>query len=212
MSWFEAARFVNWLNADAGHAPAYKFDPAGAFQLWAPGDAGYNPANPFRNAQAVYVLPSIDEWYKAAFYDPALGVWWDYPTGSDDPPTPVASGTDPGSAIYNQSGPADIDAAGGASWTGTIAQAGNVSEWHETAVDLTNSTDIEPRVVRGGSWFANPNPLDFQAAFFGSSQPFVSPRNVGFRIAAVPEPTAIVNLTTAAAALLLRSRRPLGRD
>jgi formylglycine-generating enzyme required for sulfatase activity len=81
VSWFEAATFVNWLNTSKGHAPAYKFDAGGEFQLWEPTDAGYDPDNLFRNSQAFYFLPSVDEWYKAAFFDPATDTWYDFPNG-----------------------------------------------------------------------------------------------------------------------------------
>lgn len=85
VSWFEAARFVNWLNTNSGHTPAYKFS-GNIFELWQPGDAGYDPSNRFRNSQAFYFLPSTDEWYKAAYFDPNTGVYYDYPTGSDSEP------------------------------------------------------------------------------------------------------------------------------
>jgi formylglycine-generating enzyme required for sulfatase activity len=119
--------------------PAYKFDISGTFQLWAPGDSGYDAANLFRNSEAKYFLPSADEWYKAAFYVPAADVYYDFPTGSDTAPMPVASGAAPGTAGWNQgTGPADIFLAGGPSAFGTVAQAGNVWEWEETEPDLVN--------------------------------------------------------------------------
>ena len=71
VSWNEAARFVNWLNASSGSVAAYKFTTSGVndnIALWASGDAGYNAANPFRNSNAKYFLPSENEWYKAAYY------------------------------------------------------------------------------------------------------------------------------------------------
>jgi len=79
ISWYEAARFVNWLNTDSGSTPAYKFDGGGNFQLWQSGDAGYNPDNLYRNSQARYFLPSTDEWYKAAYYNADTGTYGDYP-------------------------------------------------------------------------------------------------------------------------------------
>ena len=198
LSWFEAARFVNWLNEDAGFSPAYKFDDgpggSGEFQLWAPGDAGFNPGNLFRNRHARYVLPSVDEWYKAAFYDPLIDAYWDYPTGSDDPPIPVASGTDPGTAVYQQTGPADIALAGGASQLGTVGQAGNVNEWEETADDLVNSLIEERRGVRGGSWImGTPELIALGQASGGRNRslPDREPSNTGFRIAYVPEPLSM---------------------
>jgi len=195
VSWFEAARFVNWLNDDAGAGPAYKFDDTGAFQLWTPADPGYNPANPFRSTLARYALPSVDEWYKAAYYDPVTGVWWDYPTGSDDPPTPVASGTDPGTAVWGQSiGPADIEQAGGPNPFGTVAQAGNVAEWQETTADLANADPLAARIRRGGQWLgSSENPVAQSSSFL---DPFGDPSNggfnVGLRIVRIPEPSAAV--------------------
>jgi sulfatase modifying factor 1 len=156
LSWFEAAQFVNWLNTSTGHTPAYKFDGAGDFQLWEPGDPGYDASNLFRNKLAKYVLPSDDEWYKAAYYDPVAGHYWDYPTGSDDPPIPVEFGTAPGTAVWNQpGGPADVMLAGGASPYGTVGQAGNVVEYEETEGDLVNDSPGAQRGERGASWIVS---------------------------------------------------------
>lgn len=188
VSWFEAARFVNWLNEDKGATPAYKFDASGEFRLWAPGDLGYDPANPFRNTQARYFLPSVDEWYKAAYYDPVTKSYFDFPTGSDDPPIPVASGTDPGTAVWNQlDGPADAHLAGGESPFGTVGQGGNVLEWEETARDLENTNVAEVRGVRGGDYVPSITSLDLSSSFRNASLPNFEPTNVGFRVASIPE-------------------------
>ncbi len=96
VSWFDAAKFVNWLNTSEGHSPAYKFDGGDNFQLWSPGDAGYQPNNLFRNKLTKYVLPNVDEWYKAAYFDPVAGAWNAFPTGSADP------GTAPFSPCYRR--------------------------------------------------------------------------------------------------------------
>ena len=158
VSWNEAARFVNWLNTSTGSTPAYKFAlqpgevgyTANAnVELWTIGDAGYDPNNLYRNSLARYFLPSVDEWYKAAYYDPTSGVYYDYPTGSDTAPTAVASGTAAGTAVYNQpseSGPADIMLAGGLSPYGTMGQGGNVFELEETDFNLVNDSGSSIRV------------------------------------------------------------------
>jgi hypothetical protein len=202
VSWFEAARFVNWLNISTGSAPAYKFDASGEFQLWAPSDPGYNPANLFRNSQARYFLPSADEWYKAAFYDPTAGVYFDFPHGSNTAPVPIASGTAPGTAVYDQpfaQGPADVMFAGGPSPWGTVGQAGNVWEWEETAVGLVNNDPQEYRGFRGAAWLGggSGNPTSLSSSFRHSIQlPDRSVGDIGFRIAAaVPEPEPIHILT-----------------
>jgi len=140
ISWFEAATFVNWLNTSSGYHVAYKVDVRGVYQIWQSGEAGFSAANPFRNTLAKYFIPSADEWYKAAYYNPSTSTYFDYPTSSDEQPLWVASGTAASTAIYRQSiagGPADITLAGGLSPYGTMAQGGNVWEWDETAGDLS---------------------------------------------------------------------------
>jgi len=204
ISWFEAAQFVNWLNTSKGATPAYKFDGGGNFQLWSPGDAGYDPNNLYRNSLAAYFLPSTDEWYKAAFYDPVADVYYNYPTGSNTAPTPVASGTAAGTAVYGQSfstGPADITLAGGLSPYGTMGQGGNVWEWEETDFDLVNDSISSDRGRRGGNWG---NSASFLSASRRSgSFPAFNGNFIGFRVASVPEPSSLLLGVLGAVGLLL---------
>ena len=86
VTWYEAAKFVNWLNTSSGSVPAYKFDSSGNFQLWTPSDAGYDSTNLYRNKLAKYFLPSIHEWHKAAYYNATLGTYYSYPTGANSVP------------------------------------------------------------------------------------------------------------------------------
>jgi formylglycine-generating enzyme required for sulfatase activity len=113
--------------------------------------------NLYRNANCVYFLPSENEWYKAAYYDPAknggTGGYWQYPTGSDSAPTAVGSGTNPGTAVYNQpwgNGPASVFQTGGLSPYGTMGQGGNVWQWEESAWDGNNDVAQEARGLCGG--------------------------------------------------------------
>lgn len=183
--WLEAMRFANWLNTSAGCLPAYKFDTNGAAQLWAPSDPGYDLNNPRRNSLAKYFLPTVDEWYKAAYYDPSSGTYFDYPTGSSTPPIAIASGTAPGTAVYFQlpsMGPADITLAGGLSPYGTMAQGGNGEyEWQES------QTLIPP--FRGGAWDSSA----FVLSAFSTHSPVLSAAVAGsFRVGSiVPEPSAL---------------------
>jgi formylglycine-generating enzyme required for sulfatase activity len=217
VSWNEAARFVNWLNASSGSVAAYKFTTSGVndnIALWASGDAGYNAANPFRNSNAKYFLPSENEWYKAAYYDPNKtggAGYWDYATGSDSVPTAVASGTASGTAVYNgQSSPADITSAGGLSTYGTMGQGGNVWEWMETNYSGTNDMSGSSRGLRGGAWPDDGGTLASSAR--GNSVPSGEYDGVGFRVAsselaAVPEPASLLStLALVSSGLLLRRR------
>jgi len=209
VSWLEAATYVNWLNTSTGNTAAYKF-VGGTFQLWSSTDAGYNANNQFRNSNAKFWLPSTDDWYKAA-YGNRDGTWNNYPTGSDNAPTAVASGTAASTAAYNQSfptGPADITSAGGLSPWGTMGQGGNVQEWIETAVDGINNTASENREQRGGSW-------GLTSAWLGASarnttgSPTAEFLNTGFRVASVPEPSSLSFLLIGVAGVA--SRRLLKR-
>ncbi len=198
VSWLEAARFVNWLNTSTGNRTAYKFDSDGNFQVWQPGDVGYDSTNVYRNQLARYFLPSTDEWYKAAYYDPINEVYYDYPTGSDSPPTPVASGTAPGTAVYSlpfATGHAEITMAGGLSPYGTMAQGGNMWEMEETDRDLINdSSSPARRGRRGGDWIdsANDNSGFMRSSFRTHIDITSEFGNVTFRVASVPEPSTLV--------------------
>jgi hypothetical protein len=184
ISWFEVAKFVNWLNTSKGFVPAYKFDSNGNFQVWSASDAGFDAKNPYRNSLAKFVIPSRNEWYKAAYGNPS-GAWYDYPTGTDSAPVAVASGTNGNTVVYSQptaNGPTDITNAGGLSAYGTMGQGANAIEWVETTYDSVNDTAIEAQELRGGAW-------DYDAHGISSSYRAWSPPgydnffSFGFRVA-----------------------------
>jgi formylglycine-generating enzyme required for sulfatase activity len=210
VSWYEAAKFVNWLNTSTGNTAAYKFDGSGTFQLWSAGDAGYNANNMFRNSLAKYVIASRDEWYKGA-YGKADGSWSNFPNGTDSAPTAVASGTDANTAVYGQSGPADIFSAGGLSPWETMGQGWNVWEWMETAYDGSNNTAGEIRELRGGSFWGNGQPASASDAWMPravTAEGAAGPGDGnGFRVASVPEPSTGLLVVLGLSGLLLRRRK-----
>ena len=195
-SWNEAARFVNWLNTSKGYQAAYKFTTSGAndnLTLWAAGE--YNGNNQFRHKNAVYFLPSVDEWYKAAYYDPTrnsgAGGYWDYATQSNAAPTAVTGGTTAGTAVYGGStfSPAVVTSAGGLSYYGTMAQNGNAWDLLETAKDGINNDPTENRGLRGGK-------SNYGTGLAANDYPFGNvptqeSSDVTFRVAMVPEPSAL---------------------
>ena len=229
ISWNEAAHFVNWLNTSTGNQAAYKFAPgSGAndnISLWTSGDAGYDVNNKYRNSLAKYFLPSYNEWYKAAYYNPTNSTYYDYANGSNTAPSAVASGNLNDTAVYRQSfgqGPADVNLAGGLSPYGVMGLGGNVYEWEESSGDLANSSGSSSRGYRGGFWDS------FFSSNLSSSSRFVNVPSgevnvIGFRVAslsssappppppppppAVPEPSTLVIGTLFGLGGLLAKRR-----
>lgn len=209
ITWFEAARFVNWLNTSTNHRQAYQFDDEGVFQLWSPGDAGYDPDNRYRNKLAKYFLPNAHEWYKAAYYDPLAGVYYDFPTGSDREPISVEEGTAAGTAVYLRSSefPADVRLAGGLSPFGTMGQGGNVFEWEESPNNLTDPSPLARRAARGGDFVIRSEFM--RATTRRGFAPDFEDYFLGFRVAStaavVPEPSTVA--IAAIGLFTLRTRR-----
>ena len=53
-----------------------------------------------RNAGATYFIPSENEWYKAAYFNPSNSTYWTYPTQSNSTPSNVLSATGTNNANY----------------------------------------------------------------------------------------------------------------
>jgi hypothetical protein len=210
MTWYEAAAFVNFLNTSTGHQPAYdlRYSSDWFMVLWSSGQAWrVGGENLYRHKDAFYFLPSEDEWYKAAYHknDGVTANYWDYATGSDAIPVAVASGTEAGTAVYNDESPASVDNNGGLSPYGTRGQNGNVFEWQESALSAPNDSSDESRTIRGGDWSSGYAFL-FSSARISYGPAFTS-EGVGFRVASVPEPSAAILMIGSGLMFLLKRRR-----
>jgi formylglycine-generating enzyme required for sulfatase activity len=211
ITWYEAAAFVNWLNTSSGKTAAYNltFTTSWSMTLQNPTNAWtLGGTNLYRNKNAHYFLPSENEWYKAAYYNPAGTNYFLYPTTSTNVPSPVASGTNANTAVYAQTveqGPAAVNLAGGLSAYGTMGQGGNVWEWMETAADGTNTTSDENRNLRGGTFALTADPM--RSVEFRSFGPASDNITFGFRVASVPEPSTYALLLLGAGAMYLWKRR-----
>jgi formylglycine-generating enzyme required for sulfatase activity len=201
VSFFDTLRFCNWMHNGQGDGDT----ETGAYNL----SLGLSVE---REPRATWALSSEDEWYKAAYYDPDAGVYYDYPNGSDDVPAEPTDGTTlremnfgelpywapEGDRLYITS----IGETTGRSPYGTYDQGGNVREWLETA-----SIQFPDRNVRGGGTFSS------EAEDLSSNRGFGYDPDAeglfGFRLVhLIPEPsTALLGLSGLLVMGLLRRRR-----
>jgi hypothetical protein len=78
---YSALRFTNWLNNGQGNANT----ESGAYTLLGGTRQPSNASAIARSSDAHIVLPTENEWYKAAYYNPATATYFAYP-GSNTPP------------------------------------------------------------------------------------------------------------------------------
>jgi len=186
VSWFDAARFANWMMNGQGSASM----ETGAYTL-NNATSGIITAN----IGAQVYIPSENEWYKAAYYNAANASYSLYPNGQNTITTADANyafsvGSSTNVGTYS-SDPSSY---------GTNDQGGNVFEWNDAVISGSL------RGLRGGAW----NGSDYflrSSVRFNFGDPSGEDYLVGFRVAAVPEPSGL--LTTAAlvaSSLLLRRR------
>lgn len=207
--WGDCARFCNWLTNG---------QRAGSQDSWTTEDGSYylNGANDedslfavVRKPDARYVLPTEDEWYKAAYYDPAKpggAGYWDYPTRSDTPPSNVLdpNGTNNANYDYTLHAPyyrteVGVFAHSGSAY-GTFDQGGNVWEWNETPF----TSLYKSRGMRGGSFISYVSSLSSSRR----TRSYLTNKDLtsGFRIAYVPEPATLGLLALGGLAVMRRKR------
>jgi formylglycine-generating enzyme required for sulfatase activity len=228
VSWFDSARFANWMaNGQPTGIQTGTTTENGAYNLngttfgTAP---ARNVTNPNTGATPTYVIPTENEWYKAAYYSPVLnsgsGGYYTYATQSNAAPgNVIGSGANQanwnvgGKFSVTQSGPVDdpqnyltdVGAfTNSASFYGTFDQSGNVQEWN----DLTG-TSGSSRGARGGYW-ATDTGFDFSSEATLYLTPSSRGIDIGFRLAspvAVPEPSTWVMGLAGIACVAWRSIR-----
>ena len=208
-TWGDAVRFANWLQNGQPNAPEESgTTETGGYTLnGATSRAALMAVR--RNSNATIFLPNENEWYKAAYYDPANGTYWRYPTQSNSLPSNALSATGTNNANYFNSGYTDpinhLTSVGAFADSlgpyGTYDIGGDVWQWFETAVDSGS------RGIRGGAFNSNSSTLfSFGRGSFDPTGEVDG--TIGFRVASLPEPGSITLMLAGAAGLLIWRKRP----
>jgi len=205
VNYWDTLRFVNWMNNGEGNATT----ETGAYTLTGgtptPSNASDLLANPQHNAGATVWLPSENEWYKAAYYNPANSTYSMYATQSDTAPgNTIGNGADEANYYtgngYSVTQTSDENSnqnyltavgsfTGSESYYGTYDQSGDVWNWMST-------TEGSQYVwLRGGFWNVSDD-VGGVSSFnrSGGYDPTDESAGLGFRVAseatAVPEPSS----------------------
>lgn len=187
VSWFDAARFANWMMNGQGNGStetgAYTLDGATSGIITA-------------NVGAQIYIPTENEWYKAAYYNAASQSYSLFPNGQSSISTADANfnfspgrTTDVGSYINDPSS------------YGTFDQGGNANEWNDAVINLN-------RGIRGGSW------IDFNGSSAMAStfrnfglDPSAENYDTGFRLSTVPEPSSMLLAILSSSMIMIRRKR-----
>ena len=207
VSWYEAAQFVNWLNTSTGHQAAYKFtgtQGTGDYVLdtWSPAEA-YGGTNLYRHKDAMYYLPTEDEWVKAAYWNGLSLQTWATP---DD--TQPIEDVEANYGHEYSAEPWDVGS-GSEELNGTYDMMGNFWEWMESAYLSGDYGTGSRRGFRGGAYATPGNELTSAYRYYYAPGylPYLELDGFGFRVASeVPEPSAL-GLLSLGGLILMKRRR-----
>jgi len=211
VSWLSAARFANWMaNGQPTGAQDATTTEDGAYRLAGAtrgGAPALNATNPNTGQPPTFRIPTENEWYKAAYYDPQLnggrGGYHRYATRSDTPPGNAVpgSGTDSTQPSSNQA-----NYIYGASYLYSVTQSAaivttqhyltpvgtfaattspwgaldmNGSVWEINTLGGAGSLNVG---IRGGAWTSLASYL--ASTYFLGTVTYSTASNVGFRLAA----------------------------
>jgi formylglycine-generating enzyme len=178
VSWYEAAQFCNYLTSGN--------KSLGAYQLGTDGSITVNRAAAISAYDTAYVIPTEDEWYKAAYFKPDGSGYSLYANGQNTIPAADGWNYYGGSSIF----PWNVGT-GEQEQNGTFDMMGNVCEWNETLIDGFY------RGIRGWSYDSGgADPTGYYLSSSGRNDCLRDPTfendSVGFRIASVPEPATLL--------------------
>jgi sulfatase modifying factor 1 len=223
VSWFDSARFVNWLHN--GQQPGLQNASTTEQGVYTLNGALSGMISRNANVGWTYGLPSENEWYKAAYHEP-MGMgegsidYWQYPYRSNELPVSIGVKNPFGNYYLLLPNPPFMNngyyvsqsptysatqqyltevGSFSASFYGTFDQGGNVWEW-------TDAVSGELRKLRGASWADSGPEFVISAGSELNLNGESEGSTVGFRVVIVPEPT-VAGLMTLGIALFAWRRK-----
>ncbi len=213
LTWFSAARFTNWMaNGQPTGSQIASTTERGAYQLDGRTTGAQVPrssVNPNTGAMPTFVIPTENEWYKAAYYKGGStnAGYWNYATQNDTPPGNdlSTSGSNVANFHWDGENPAGLANAhsgytinsgdgrdfalnhltavgmfaGTTTAYGVFDMSGNARSWLETPV---NPSDIEGTYVRGGTWDQGENVTQYSRNHRFYTGNYDSSPNIGIRL------------------------------
>ena len=199
VTYINAFRFANWLhNGQPIGAQGNATTEDGAYTLT---PANINTNTITRNASALWGIPTQNEWYKAAYYQPAsqggdTDDYWLYPTQSNTPTPRTAANY----ATSNSTRPVGSYAP---NFFGAYDMGGNVDEWNMSLSPWS-------AIIRGGTWVQGVNSLRSDVRQVWGVAPTLATAGQGFRVVQLPTPSGLL-LASLAALTASRRRRCVDR-
>ncbi len=189
VSLYSAAKFANWLTSGSALAGVYQFSPTGDDLL------SIDRESALASYDKVYVLPTLDEWYKAAWFNPRSTNRIAYEAYSLNDANNIdhsmlTVGTGGANVDDHMSAPWAVGT-GGAELNGTFDMTGNVWEWTEAFVQRGEGQTVWLRV--GGAWNSTSFNLASGASHLTSlthQDPIFEGGSTGFRMVVIPEPSS----------------------
>jgi formylglycine-generating enzyme len=180
VSWYEVLQFCNYLTSGDKSKGAYLFSGnngnPGSF-------LGINRTAAQATYGTIYVLPTEDEWYKAAYFKPNGSGYSLYANGTNIAPTAGLQ-----SNYNNVVGVPWNVGTGTQEQNSTYDMMGNVWEWNEALFSLIFGTE---RSIRGGAYSIwSPN-ATLSSSYRYDYLPDYQNSDIGFRVAVVPEPASV---------------------
>lgn len=213
ITWRAAAQYCNWLHNDKSANSQAMLSGAYDVSTFSTLPDGSFTDQREHSPGAKFWIPTLDEWMKAAHYDPdrygqGQGGWWEFQNGTNSPSVSGPPGVGETSAGWRTSNFAEWDVPLGAypqtlSPYGLLDLSGGASEWLEYSGTGNRRTS---RGLEGGWAGSGQEFIEYDRAGITTALDPEYSGHAGLRIVSVPAPGAMLVLAWGLRTLIGRRR------